>query len=316
MGSAPLRLAVVGAGVMGTRHARLVSESDRARLEVVVDPDAGRAERLAGKAGARAATSLAAAAGCQAAVVATPPETHRAVAVQLLAAGVPALVEKPLACDLGDAEAIVVAAERGGVPLTCGFVERFSPVTRAALALLDADPLHVLALRHSPPDERVTIGVVHDLLIHDIDLALRYGGGAVADARGTSWTPPGGRVPELADATLRLAGGMVATLSASRVGQRKVRSFLVTTPAKAIELDLVRQDITVYRHVRQGPPADGGPGYQAETIVDIPFVRGAAEPLGLQLAHFLDLVEGRADAAEERRGLLPPHQVAAQVAAG
>ena len=309
------RLAVIGAGAMGANHARVLVGSTRADLAVVIDTDRSRAAELANAAGVPSSTELASAMGCHGAVVASATDSHAAIARSLLEAGIPVLVEKPLAPALADVHAVLRTAEQRGVPVACGFVERFNAVVRTAEGLLHDQPLHLLAVRHSPPNGRATASVVQDLLVHDIDLACRLGGGAPVAVHGTGWAPPGHAVAELADATLRFDAGMVATLSASRVGQRKVRALTITTASAAVELDLLRQDITVYRHVDHEQLADGALTYRTETVIDIPFVRHAGEPLALQLDHFLDLLDGTADADEERRSILPPHAVAAAVEA-
>ena len=83
-----------------------------------------------------------------------------------------------------------------------------------------------------------------------------------------------------------------------------------------IELDLLRQDISVYRHVRHEQLGGASTTYRAETVIDIPFVRHAGEPLALQFEHFLDLVEGRADAEVERCRVLPAHELASRIGFG
>ena len=310
-------MALVGAGAMGVNHARVLRESKRARLAVVVDADVERARRLAGGR-ITASSELAAAYRCDAAIVATPTADHAATTRTLLDADIPVLVEKPLAHTLSDVRSILSRSEERGVPLACGFVERFNPVVRCAAELLDDEPIHVIAMRHSPPTNgRATASVVQDLLVHDIDLAARFAGGVPpVSVGGAAWTPPGGTVSELADATLRFPTGLVATLSASRVGQRKVRTISITTPSSAIELDLLRQDVTVYRHRGHEQLVDGALTYRTETMIDIPFVRHAGEPLALQLEHFLDLVDGRVDADDERAGLIVPHEIAATIEGG
>jgi predicted dehydrogenase len=301
---------------MGSLHARVISESTRARLYAVVDSDLSRAEAIAERVGCLATTDLEVAARSDAVIVATSTETHRDVAMPLLEAGKPLLIEKPLAPDYHDVLAITKEAEARAVPLKCGFVERFNPVVNLAAELLDAPPIHVVATRHSPPNPRVRSTVLADLLVHDIDLAVLFAGSDIPpQAIGTTWTPPGG-VAEIADCTLRFSDGMVATLSASRQSQRKIRSIMLTTPGMLIELDLLRQDITVYRHVMHDAVPGAATGYRAQTVIDIPFVRQAGEPLSLQFEHFLDLICGAADIDEERRRLLPPHEILARLEHG
>jgi hypothetical protein len=90
-----------------------------------------------------------------------------------------------------------------------------------------------------------------------------------------------------------------------------VRWQTIDTPTASYEVDLLRQDITVYRH--RSHEVAGTVRYRAETMIDIPFVRHAGEPLALQLNHFVSLIEGRCDAAAERQSILAPHEVAALV---
>jgi predicted dehydrogenase len=311
--SKPLRIGLVGAGAMGANHARVVTTSPLATLSVLVDPDEERAASLAAHAGAKATTDLAATHECDAVIVASPTPGHAPIALDLIDRGLPLLVEKPLAADLTAAQTIVDAAADQDIPLMCGFVERFNAAVSTAADVLDDTPVHVVSIRHSPPTPRTTTSVVYDLLIHDIDLALRFAGDADVDgvSGATSYHPDTGTA-EVADCTLRLTSGAVATLSASRASQRKIRTLLLATPTALIELDLLRQDVTVYRHVREAMVA-GSAGYRAETIVDIPFVRHRGEPLALQFEHFVRLVRGEIDPATERSTLIAPHQVAAQL---
>ena len=311
---APLKIALVGVGAMGSHHARVASGSMRARLFAVVDQDAARAEAVAGDIGCLATADVAVAARSDAAIVATPTESHLDIALGLLELGRPLLIEKPLAPDLPAVQAILDASRKHDVPVMCGFVERFNPVLGTALSLLDGPPVHVVAIRHSPPAERIISGVVSDMLIHDLDLAVQIAGDQdVADVVSTLWRPSGSPTAEIADCTIRFSGGTVATLSASRVSQRKVRSLTIATETQLIELDLLRQDISVYRHVRHEQLGGASTTYRAETVIDIPFVRHAGEPLALQFEHFLDLVEGRADAETERRRALPAHELASRI---
>jgi len=309
-----LRLALIGAGRMGAHHARVLSQSSGVALDVVIDRDAGRAELVASLGGARHGTDHDLAFGCDAAIVATNAETHAGVAATLLGAGIPLLIEKPLSPLLGEARSIVETSRRLAVPVSCGFVERFNPVVRTAERLMREDfgpALHLVGIRHSPPDVAGGLSVVHDLLIHDIDLALRLSAGAwTGQAVGGIWASPWTATAEIADCTLLLAGGAGATCSASRMSQRKVRSLSVATERAMLELDLLRRTITVYQHVGHLTALDDA-GYRAQTVMDLPFVREAGEPLALQLAHFLALVRGEADPDLERASLLAPHEAVA-----
>jgi len=307
------RLALVGVGSMGANHARVIAESDRTDLAVIVDPDHARVAPLAQRVGCEYSRDIEAAARCDAAVIATPTQLHAEQALQLLSQGRPLLVEKPLAATLSESAAIIDAARRLALPLMCGFVERFNPAVTTVLSLLEEDPLHVVGLRHSPMTPRSTLSVVFDLLIHEIDLALRYiSGHGVASVCAVTSDAGRGAVTEVSDCVLGFDSGALATLSASRAGQRKVRTHLVSTATALYEIDLLRQDVTVYRHLAH-EQVEGSAMYRAETAVDVPFVRHRGEPLALQLEHFLDLLDGDGDIDVERNGILPAHEVAARV---
>jgi predicted dehydrogenase len=314
---APLKVALVGVGAMGSHHARVISHSMRARLFAVIDQDTDRAAAVAGDIGCLATADLDVAARSDAVIVATPTGSHLEIALGLLELGRPLLVEKPLAPDLPAVQTILDASRKYDVPVMCGFVERFNPVISTALSVMEGPAIHVVAIRHSPPAERIISGVVSDMLIHDLDLAVQIAGDLeVDDVVSTLWRPPGSPTAEIADCTISFAGGSVATLSASRVSQRKIRTLTIATESQLIELDLLRQDISVYRHVRHEQIGGASTTYRAETVIDIPFVRHAGEPLALQFEHFLDLVEGRADAELERHRVLPAHELASRIGIG
>jgi len=230
-------------------------------------------------------------------IVAAPTHLHATVAYPLIKAGLPVLVEKPL---VSSAPALDTLLEAGVV--MCGFVERFNPVILTLADILDGPVTHLLTVRHSPPAPRIAGSVVADLLIHDLDLATRL-------IPGTP-TVTGAATGDTADCTLRYHD-TIATLSASRAGQRKTRTMTVHTATSAYELDLLRQTITVYRHLaHQGDQT----GYRADTAIGVPFVAGR-EPLAAQFDHFVDLCEGRADAAVERASIRPAHDLAFAVEA-
>ncbi|MGA2282331.1 MAG: Gfo/Idh/MocA family oxidoreductase [Candidatus Dormibacteria bacterium] len=313
---APLRLALVGAGSMGENHARVIAGSPHATLGVVVDPDGQRAERIAGRYGATAVLDLEGVRSCDAVVVAAPTARHVEIGQWVLGEGLPLLIEKPMATSSTDVQALCALATARNLPLMCGFVERFNAVIGTVAEGLEGQLLHLLALRHSPSSPSAGSSVVWDLLIHDIDLALRLSGESEpVDVTAQSMIPEGSSVSELADCTLRFRSGLIATLSASRVGQRKLRTMVLTTTEAVYEVDLLRQDVTAYRHIHAENQMDVIPRFRSETVIDIPFVRHAGEPLALQLQHFIDVIEGRADLAAELASILPAHRIAERVAA-
>jgi predicted dehydrogenase len=212
-----LKLAVVGAGHLGRIHARLLSEMADVELAAVVDPLAEARLKVAADCRTHPCADYRELLGhVDAAVIATPTRFHHAVALDFLRAGTPLLVEKPLAANVAEADELVEAAKRQGVVLQVGHIERFNPAFVAAAARVGR-PQFIDAVRASGFTGRSTdIGVVHDLMIHDIDLVLSLVDGPLSrvDAVGLGIL---GRQEDAAQARLEFADGTVANLSASRV---------------------------------------------------------------------------------------------------
>ena len=304
-----LRIGLVGAGSMGALHARVVATNDHTELAWVAEPSVTRGEQVAARFHSRriASPDLS---SVDAVIVAAPTQFHHAVASEVIEAGLPLLLEKPLADTLTQTRELVELARARGSVLMCGLLERFNPAVRTAIDIA-REPVHVATMRHSPYADRIRTGVAGDLLIHDVDMVLRLLGESPTDVVGRcGYVEPRSDAgsEDIADASLRFAGGQMATLSASRISQRKVRSLTIAELGRLIEVDLLRQDVTVYRHV-QTSEFDEDAGYSQQTIIDIPVVRYLGEPLQLQLERFVELARGRADASEELDGLLAPHEV-------
>jgi predicted dehydrogenase len=280
-----LRVALVGAGMMGANHARVISGDRRAELTHVVDVDESRAQALASAHGAQAACALEAVLGnVDAAVVAVPTAAHAEVAVELLRAGVPVLVEKPIAASSAEARSLVEAARSSGTLLATGHVERFNPAV-LELETVAADIVHMDFRRISSFSPRVRDGVVRDLMIHDLDLALWLAGAEVTSvsAIGRSTRT---EMDDLAVALLGFANGITAMLTASRIGQQKIREIDLTQKENYVHVDLVRGDLTIHHVHHVEFLAEGIPRYSQAGVVEIPYLSNRGEPLGLQWADF------------------------------
>ncbi len=240
-----LRLAVVGVGHLGRIHARLAAKIPEIELVAVVDSRRDVRELVAAEAGTRAVAECRELVGeIDAAVVATPTFTHHRVAGELIRGGVHVLVEKPLAPNLAEAEELVQLARRGHVVLQVGHVERFNP---ALVSVQDriADPKYIEVRRQSGYTFRSTdVGVVLDLMIHDIDVALALVKSPVTqvDALGVSVL---GDHEDMVSARLRFASGAVASLTASRTSYAPVRTMHVFTPTRFAALDFAARKSTV-----------------------------------------------------------------------
>lgn len=307
-------VAVVGAGAMGALHARVVQSSARSELAVVIEPHEELGRAVSERYGARWAPDLSGLTGVDAVIVAASTSAHHAIALDVIASGLPLLVEKPMADSLAHSEEIVAAAAAADVPLMCGLLERYNSAVVTA-ARLTRDPVHISAQRLSPYAPRIPTGVAWDLLVHDVDITLRLMGAAPqsVEAQFGYFHPasPSG-AEDLAEVQLTFPDGQLAALSASRIGQRKIRSMTITEVDRSIEVDLLRQAVTIYRHVANEPATDDGLGYRQQTVIEIPMMTPLGEPLAAQLSHFVDLVEGSADSEVERAGILPAHRVVAR----
>jgi predicted dehydrogenase len=309
--STRVQIALIGAGAMGALHARAITQSQDAELACVVDPDANLGRAVADRFRTRWVPQLDGFHGLDAAIVASPTDTHTEWGLRAIRDGKPVLIEKPLSENVDESELLVEEARRCRVPLLCGFLERFNPAVLAALDIID-EPVHVVAVRHSPYVPRIATGVAHDLLIHDVDLVVRIAG-RLPDRMTANFaychpkSEP--QVEDVADVTLQYDDTFLASLSASRVSQRKIRTLIVAELERLVEVDLVRQDLTVYRHIENEPLDDNGPGYRQQTIIDIPTVRQPREPLASQLDRLIALVRGEMDPESELDSLLPPHRL-------
>ena len=281
-----LELALIGAGTMGTNHARVMMSLRDARLAVVIDPDEATGRRVAEQAGARWAQDHRQVAGMvDAAVVAVPTNHHRRVVEDCLDAGIHVLVEKPIASTIADAEAMVAASEASGLVFAVGHVERFNPAILELDALV-AEPLHVAVQRISPYTPRIPDGVTADLMIHDLDLVASLANSEPISVQAISQDVYGS--DDICTAAIHFQNGLVASLTASRVGQDKVRRMSITQRNEYIRADLIQQSITLHRVGRIEDSGLGG--FRQSGIVEVPFLSHRGEPLLLQVGHFVDCI--------------------------
>ena len=293
---------------MGSLHARVASQHSRVELAAIVDTDETAGRALADRFDCPYRIDLDSG-EFDAVIVASPTDTHHEWVSRALDSGLPVLVEKPMALDLAGARSMVERAATLDIPITCGFVERWNAAIILATEIIK-EPVYVQAFRHSPYVARIRGGVTGDLLIHDVDLALRFFGGSPTQVQARlGYFHPQSDVgaEDVAEAQLTFAGGGLATVSASRIGQQKVRQLRVHDLDRMLEIDLVRQDVTVFRHV--GNEFEESGAYRQQTVIDIPVIANRREPLLAQLDHFVALVDGQIDHAAERATILPPHEV-------
>jgi predicted dehydrogenase len=299
-----LRLAVVGAGVMGANHARVARSLPGVELVAVVDEDTERAKAAAGPSDALALSTLddlIGTDGVDAVVLAVPTPAHHPAALACLRAGLHVLVEKPIASTVEQADELIDAAVAADRVLMVGHIERFNPVVMEAMRHLDR-PIHIEADRVGPFTDRVKDSVVLDLMIHDLDIVAAFAGAEVSEVSGIARSVRTDSL-DLASVHLTFANGVTATVTASRVGQQKIRRLDVTQAESFLSVDLIRQDISINRVAHVEFLAEGGTRYRQTGVVEIPFVENRGEPLAIELGEFTRAIaEGRPPAVDGRQG--------------
>lgn len=241
-----LRMGVVGVGALGRHHARILSELDGVQLVAIAEPHEERGQDAAKKHHCEWVADYRDLIGRVDAVsVVVPTVGHRTVAGAFLEAGVAVLVEKPLASTLSEATELCELADRRGVVFQVGHVERFNPAWQAALPACK-NPRYIRAERVSPFTFRSTdIGVVLDLMIHDLDLSLSLVDSPIDQVDAFGVGVMGGH-EDAAQARIVFQNGCIADLSASRINPTAGRSFQVWSDAGCTLIDLHQRTVVRY----------------------------------------------------------------------
>jgi predicted dehydrogenase len=241
-----LKMAVVGVGSLGQHHARILASMEGVQLVGVVDPRPEQGQQIAERFGTTwCAEARELPADLDGVVIATPTVYHPEPAKYFLKAGVATLVEKPLAANLADADHLREVAEEHDTILQVGHVERFNPAFEEATKLC-GDVKYLRCQRVSPYTFRSTdIGVVHDLMIHDIDLALALTGRMPesVEAFGTVTVGPH---EDCVVARLRMPGGTVVDITSSRMAPQAERTLQVWSDRGCLNVDLHARTLTTW----------------------------------------------------------------------
>ena len=312
--TASLKIAVMGAGLIGKRHIATIAAERRTTLAAIIDPsDAARELAAEKKAPWFSSLATALASGpFDGVIIATPNQLHVANALEAVRAGIPALVEKPIADNAAEAEILVAAAEAAGVPILIGHHRRHNPMIQAAKAALDAGRLgKVLTAQGTfwvaKPDDYFDVqwrredggGPILINLIHDVDL-FRYFFGEVESVHAMQSSAARGFVIEdTAVVLLRFQSAVLATLNACDAAASPW-SWEMTSGENP---SYPRQDQLCYQiggtsgslsipqlTLWTSPSA---PNWLERLVKErLPF--DTAEPLALQLKHFCDVICGAA----------------------
>jgi predicted dehydrogenase len=307
---AKVKVAVLGTGSLGKEHVRVyaaLAQAGQVELAGVYDVLTDHAQRMADRHATRAFASLAeAAASADAFSIVTPTSTHYSIARELLVQRKHLLLEKPMTDNGAQAQELVLLAQANQCVLQVGHVERFNPVLQY-LESVAADPRFIETHRLSPfPARSTDIGVVLDLMIHDLDVVLAFVKSPVTavDAVGI---PVLSASEDIANARLRFANGCVANLTVSRISperMRKIRLFSGGATTSYISLDYRAQEGFIYRIARGDEPESSllkkllhskestiVSEFAGRRIVREPVPIAKDEPLKLELEHFVQCVQ-------------------------
>lgn len=241
-----LRVMVVGVGALGRHHARILSGLPGVRLVAVAEPREEIGQPIADQFNTRwVADSREMLDGIDAASIVVPTTLHGDIAEMFLEKGIPVLVEKPLANSVAEGQRLVDLAAASNAVLQVGHVERFNPATIAARKVCGS-PRYIRAERVSPfPFRSTDIGVVHDLLIHDIDLVLDLVGSPVCDVQAFGINVVSNH-EDIVNARLFFQNGAIADLTASRVNPDARRGMQIWSPFGCVNVDLQSREVTSY----------------------------------------------------------------------
>ena len=285
----PLRVGVVGVGVMGSNHARVFVGLPGTELVGVADPDRKQAEFVARTLGCAAVANVdqLIERDVDAITIAAPTHLHRDIALTCIAHGIHAMVEKPIASSVEEGQEIIGAARRAGVTLMVGHVERFNPAVEAIKeAIRGEDILSIGITRVGPfPPRMSNVGVVIDLAVHDIDLIRWFTDSDIVDVQPQLSSAVAER-EDIALLQFRTASGVLAHINTNWLTPFKARNVTVATRGKYVTGDLLTRQVTECF----GFQPDGSYSMRHLSV-------GHAEPLRSELLAFLRAVRSGATPA-------------------
>jgi predicted dehydrogenase len=229
-----------------------------------------------------------------AAVVTTPTATHLPVASTLIRHGVHVLVEKPVASTVAEAEELRQVADKHAVVSMVGHIERFNPVVLEMLRPEYGPIRHIDIQRIGPFTARILDNVVDDLMIHDLDIVRQVALSPLTDIKAIARVERSSTY-DMAIALLTFESGITASLTASRLGQKKVRSMEFTLADAVVCGDLLRQTVTIHRSESSTSSTGANHRHTQTYAEEVPFLAGRVEPLRGELDMFLEAARRNTD---------------------
>ncbi|MGB9616045.1 MAG: Gfo/Idh/MocA family protein [Desulfomonilaceae bacterium] len=304
---AKIQVGVVGVGSMGQHHARVLSETPRVDFVGVYDPDHERAVEICRRFGGRSFAALEDLLGhVQAVTIAAPTTLHAELAIRCLEKDCHVLVEKPLAHSVKSAEELVKTAKTRGKTLMVGHIERYNPAVQALLERLARVPEPVLAIdarRLSPFDGSrcLDVDVLHDLLVHDLDLALEIGNSDIADISAVGRSVFSDKL-DMAHVRILFANKTWASFTTAKCSPKKMRSITVSTPSRVMEADTIARSLVI--HTAHELPDLGSRACYMGDIERQDVAVEDKEPLRVELEDFVSaILDNRPPIGDAARGL-------------
>ncbi|MFI5362040.1 MAG: Gfo/Idh/MocA family oxidoreductase [Elusimicrobiota bacterium] len=281
--SSKIRVAVIGAGKMGTYHAKLLGKTPDVELVGVCDTNIWKAQLAAWQSNTVAVRDYKDVLGrVDAVVVAVPTPLHHEVGMAALTAGAHVLIEKPLASTVDEAKDLLSVSQDRQLVLQVGHIERFNPAVLEAVKHI-RDPRYITVERLGPYDPRMShIGVVMDLMIHDLDILLTLVGSEVESLEALGANLLSGH-EDIANVRVRFKTGCVADLTASRISLGKSRKLRAFQKDSYISLDYGAGALKIYK--KKAPVI--------KSLKDVEILNPkltSVDPLKNEHNHFLDCI--------------------------
>jgi predicted dehydrogenase len=241
-----VKVGIIGVGYLGMQHARIISYLEEAELKAVADMDFKRALEIGNRHGVNYYQNYEDMLDeIDVGIVAVPTSEHFHISMNLLKHGKPVLVEKPITETIEQAEQLVDMAKTNGLVLQVGHLERFNPAVEAVENMI-SDPRFIEVQRLGSFSARsLDVDVVLDLMIHDLDIILALIKDDVNVIRASGIHVLSEKI-DIANARLEFRGGCVATLTASRVHQGKVRKLRIFEPTSYYSIDYIDQEVKIF----------------------------------------------------------------------
>ncbi len=290
----PVKVGVIGIGNMGWHHARVLSLIKDAELIGVADLDPQRGKLATDQFNCKWFENYEnLLPEVEAVCIAVPTLLHHQVGLDCLKANKHVLIEKPIAASQDEASSLIKASEKANCLLQVGHIERFNPAFRELTKVIANEEVVVLeARRHSPHADRGNdVSVVLDLMIHDIDLVLELANSSVIKLAAVGGRSSKGPL-DYVNATIGFRNGVIASLSASKMTHRKIRSLSAHCKESLVETDFLNHNIHIHRRAHEWYSADHGELlYRNDGFVE-EVNTTSIEPLYAELEHFLQCVRG------------------------